>query len=324
MHRRVYKTNEVISTKIGEVIHTDVCGFVEMNSLGGSRYFLLFKDALTHYRHVYFLKNKSEVYEYFKNSLQRIEKETRKKINTLKSDNGLEFVNKKMNKLMLNEGIEHVRTTPYTPEQNGRVERDNRTIVEAARTMHHSANLPKALWAEMVNTAVHVLNRTGTSSKENKTPFQLWTGNKTELKNLKVVGTLVKVHKQYRIWFPETNKVEVCTDVEFLNEKYKKKESNKINTQRANQESSEDSEQEDETTEENNQTEPGQIPGPDQKDQNEENIGELNEEVEREIDEQQREEPEEVNESLEEYEDADQGDHCAAQNCKQPRKTKID
>lgn len=125
MHRRSYGLSDKRARVIGEVIHTDVCGFMEINSLGKSRYFLLFKDDMTHYRHVYFLGSKSEVYDCFKNYLQRVENEISRSINILRSDNGLEFVNERMQKLMFDKDIKHVTTTPYTPEQNGRAEKEN-------------------------------------------------------------------------------------------------------------------------------------------------------------------------------------------------------
>lgn len=61
---------------------------------------------------------------------------------------------------------------PYTPEQNGCAERDNRTIVEAARAMMHAhEQLPQGLWAELANTAVYILNRTGPTKEYGNLPL---------------------------------------------------------------------------------------------------------------------------------------------------------
>ena len=65
-------------------------------------------------------------------------------------------------------------TVAYTPEQNGKVERDKRTIVEAVRTMICTKNLDVSLWAEAVNTAVYTINLTGTSSQDGKPPYELY------------------------------------------------------------------------------------------------------------------------------------------------------
>lgn len=73
-------------------------------------------------------------------------------------DNGREYCNKEMQKQLTSRGILLETTAPYTPEQNGVAERDNRTMVESARTMLHAKQLPLFLWAEAISTAAHILN----------------------------------------------------------------------------------------------------------------------------------------------------------------------
>lgn len=91
-------------------------------------------------------------------------------------------------------GINLETTAPYTPEQNGRAERDNRTLVESARAMLHAKNLPICLWAEAINTACYTLNRTPTSCNQGKTPYEMWTGRKPRLDHIKVFGSEAYVH----------------------------------------------------------------------------------------------------------------------------------
>lgn len=71
-------------------------------------------------------------------------------------------------------GIEMVNTAPYTPQQNVKAERDNRTIIESARTMITAKKLPLSLWAEAVGTAVNVLNRVLATGKENTIRDLVW------------------------------------------------------------------------------------------------------------------------------------------------------
>ena len=71
-------------------------------------------------------------------------------------------------------GIKHYTTTPYTPQQNGVVERRNQTVVEMARCMLKSKQMPSRFWGEAVVTAVYVLNRAPTKSLKNKTPYEAW------------------------------------------------------------------------------------------------------------------------------------------------------
>ena len=73
------------------------------------------------------MKNKSEVKDCFVNYMQRLEKETQMKINVLRTDNGLECVNKEMSEILFKYGIKHQRSVVYTPQQNGKAERENRT-----------------------------------------------------------------------------------------------------------------------------------------------------------------------------------------------------
>ena len=78
-------------------------------------------------------------------------------------------------------------TTPYTPEQNGLNERENRSIVEMARTFMYSnedAQFPKPIWAELVRTSVYILNRTGGSAIEDKSPYELWFGKAPRIEHM--------------------------------------------------------------------------------------------------------------------------------------------
>lgn len=92
-------------------------------------------------------------------------------------------------KQMSSNGIILAISNPGTPPQNGCAERTNSTIVDLGRTMLSAKDLPKNLWAEAANTAVYVLNRTGPSSVDGKTPRELFTGKQIHLKNLHVFGT---------------------------------------------------------------------------------------------------------------------------------------
>jgi hypothetical protein len=105
-----------------------------------------------------------------------------------RTDGGGEFVNSELENLLSNLGIIHQVSTPYCPEQNGHAEREMRTIVESARTMLIAKDLDKGFWAEAVNTAVFVLNRTGTSPTEGKSPYELWCGKVFDIKSLQVFG----------------------------------------------------------------------------------------------------------------------------------------
>jgi len=129
---------------------------------------------------------------------------------------------------------------PYTAEQNGAAEQENRTIVERARSMLHASGLPKELWAEACNTAVYILNRSGPTPVKDKTTLELWTGPYATLGHLRVFGTECYMHipKQkrhkwdqksrlgrlvgymgekddYRIWIPNERNIVFSCDIIF-------------------------------------------------------------------------------------------------------------
>ncbi|GKE91822.1 retrovirus-related pol polyprotein from transposon TNT 1-94, partial [Tanacetum coccineum] len=77
----------------------------------------------------------------------------------VRTDRGIEFLNKTLNAFFKEEGVEHQTSTPRTPEQNGVVERQNHTLVEATRTMLSASKLPLFFWAEAITTACYTQNR---------------------------------------------------------------------------------------------------------------------------------------------------------------------
>lgn len=91
-------------------------------------------------------------------------------------------------------------SAPGTPEENGKAERENRTVVEAVRSMLYGREVPLHLWAEAANTAVHVLNRTTCARTQGTTPAELWTGRKPNVNYFRVFGVRAFVHvaKQFR------------------------------------------------------------------------------------------------------------------------------
>ncbi|CAK9821232.1 Retrovirus-related Pol polyprotein from transposon TNT 1-94 [Anthophora plagiata] len=224
----------------GEKIHTDVCGPVNISSPSNTRFFLLFKDENTSFRKVYFLSHKTEVFEKFKEFEAFVSTQTGKKIKVLHSDNGSEYTCSRLQKFLKGNGIIHERSSPYIHEQNGRAEREIRTLVESARSMIHAKNVDKRLWTEAVNTACYVLNRTILKAGETITPFEKWFKRKPVIKHLKMFGSTAYLNipkekrqkfdaksKQvifvgyegestnYRLWDNDLNKIKISSDVTF-------------------------------------------------------------------------------------------------------------
>ncbi|GJW25401.1 reverse transcriptase domain-containing protein [Tanacetum coccineum] len=108
----------------------------------------------------------------------------------VRTDNGTEFVNKDLIDYYENVGITHEKTVPRTPQQNGVVERRNRTLVEAARTMLIFSKAPLFLWAEAVATACYTQNRSLIHTLHDKTPYELVHDKKLDLSFLRIFGAL--------------------------------------------------------------------------------------------------------------------------------------
>jgi transposase InsO family protein len=153
-----------------ELIHSDVCGPMPSSSICGYVYYVSFIDDYSHKTWVYFLKSKDEVFSKFKEFKALTENLSERKINILKLDNGGEYTSKYFAIFFKDAGINRELTTPYNPQQNGVLERKNKTIMEAVKTMIHDQDLPMYLWAEAIKTTIYVQNRLSHSALGFKTP----------------------------------------------------------------------------------------------------------------------------------------------------------
>lgn len=182
------------TTRVLELVHTDVMGPMQTKSNGGAKYVVTFVDDFSRYVIAYFLKSKSEVAAKFREYKAMAENQWGKKLKTVRSDNGTEFVNKVFDEICRSSGVIHQRTVPYSPQQNGLAERMNRTIMEKARSMLHYKCVELRWWAEAVNTAVFLINRTTNSANQAVTPYQLCFGTKPRMEHLLVFGSLGYAH----------------------------------------------------------------------------------------------------------------------------------
>jgi len=173
-----------------ELVHADLCGPMKIESLGGSRYFLLFTDDYSRMSWVYFLKFKSEAFENFKKFKALVEKQSGYNIKALRTDRGGEFLSDDFNLFCDENGIRRELTSPYSPQQNGVAERKNRIVVEMARSLLNGRGLPVHFWGEAVAAAVYLLNLSPTKAVLNQTPYEAWTGRKPRVSHLKVFGCI--------------------------------------------------------------------------------------------------------------------------------------
>ena len=153
-----------------QLVHSDLCGPMNVDSVGGSKYVHTLTDDYARYVTVYFIKSKSEVLSKFMEYVTMMENKTDLRGRAIRTDNGGEYTSQYFKKFFAGKGIAHQLTNLYTPEQNGVSERLNRTLVESTRSMLIHAKMPLKFWAEAVNTAVYLHNRSLASALKDKTP----------------------------------------------------------------------------------------------------------------------------------------------------------
>jgi transposase InsO family protein len=114
----------------------------------------------------------------------------------------MEFKNSQNEDFLEEEGIKHEFSSPYTPQQNGVVERKNRTLLNMARTMLDEYKTLDQFWAEAINTACYSINRLYLHRILKKTSYELLTGKKPNVSHFRVFGSncfiLIKRGRKYK------------------------------------------------------------------------------------------------------------------------------
>ena len=196
MHRApIPKASDARATDPLFVVHTDICGPLPEADMGtGALYFLSFIDDYSSHAAVYLLQTKDQALNSFRQYKAWAENYTGYRIKHLHSDGGGEYISSQFTTYLHIEGIHRQITVARTPQQNGKAERFNRTIMESVRSMLHATGLPAKFWGDAVMTAVYLCNRLPTRALNGVTPYEAWRGEKPDLSHLKVWGCLAYVH----------------------------------------------------------------------------------------------------------------------------------
>ena len=109
-------------------------------------------------------------------------------VKVFRSDNAQEYNDKSFLSFLDSHGTLLQRSCPYTSQQNGRVERKYRHILDVVRTLLISASLPERFWGEVALTAVYTINRIPSPTTHNKSPFELLYGQTPDYSSLRVFG----------------------------------------------------------------------------------------------------------------------------------------
>ncbi|GJV10923.1 ribonuclease H-like domain, reverse transcriptase, RNA-dependent DNA polymerase [Tanacetum coccineum] len=234
------KKAKIRSTSPLDLVYGDLCGPITPPTPSGKRYIFLLVDDYSRYMWAYFLNTKDQAFDTFKEFKKSIENELRTTLKMLRTDRGGEFTSNEFTQYCKVNGIARQLTAPYSPQQNGVVERRNRTIMSMTRCMMKATNMPQNFWAEAVRHAIHILNSVPTKALEDITPYEAIKKRKPNLENLRIFGCIAyakvpsqhltklddrsikMVHlgseqgsKAYRLYNPATHRICVSRDVKF-------------------------------------------------------------------------------------------------------------
>lgn len=129
-----------------DLVHDDLCGPITPTTPSGSKYFLLLVDDMSHYMWLSLLGMKDQVVSTIQRFQAAAEVESCRRLKVLRTDCGGEFTSVQFGEYCAERGVQWQLTVPYSPQQNGVVERRNQTVVSMACSMLQSKNLPGALW----------------------------------------------------------------------------------------------------------------------------------------------------------------------------------
>ncbi|GKD45835.1 retrovirus-related pol polyprotein from transposon TNT 1-94 [Tanacetum coccineum] len=163
IHRKHHKSKTAFaSNKPLYLLHMDLCGPMRVE--------------------------KDEASEVIISFIKKTQVNLQLQVQRVRTDNGTEFKNKTLAKFFDEVGISQQFSAARTPQQNGVVERRNRTLVEAARTMLTFANLPLFLWAKAIATTWFTQNRLLIHKRFDKTSYELINKRKPTIKFFHVLG----------------------------------------------------------------------------------------------------------------------------------------
>ncbi|GJU24342.1 retrovirus-related pol polyprotein from transposon TNT 1-94 [Tanacetum coccineum] len=172
------------------LLHMDLCGPMCVASVNGKKYILVIVDDYSRFTWVKFLRSKDEAPDFIIKFLKMIQVRLKVTVRRIRTYNGTEFVNQTLREYYENIGISHKTSVARPPKQNGVVERRNRMLIEAARTMLIYAKAPLFLWAEAVATACYTQNRSIVRLRHGKTPYELLHDKPPDLSFFHVFGAL--------------------------------------------------------------------------------------------------------------------------------------
>nr|GEV86236.1 retrovirus-related Pol polyprotein from transposon TNT 1-94 [Tanacetum cinerariifolium] len=182
-----------------DLVYEDLCRPITPPTPSGKKYIFLLVNDYSRYMRVYFLCTKDQAFDTFKEYKKSIENELRTTLKMLRTDQGGEFTSNEFTQYCKENSIAPQLTAPYSSQQNGVVERQNRTIMSTTRCMMKATKMSQNFWAKSVRYAIYILNSVPTNALEDITPYEAIKRRKPNLENIIVFGCIAyaKVPSQH-------------------------------------------------------------------------------------------------------------------------------
>ena len=186
-----YTLSKSRAVDIFDMIHIDIWGPYKVSTRHNHKFFLTMVDDHSRVSWVHLLKCKSDAYSAIERFVKMAKNQFQKEVKIIRSDNALEFEDKHCRLLFDELGIIHQTSCVDRPQQNGRVERKHRNILEMGRALRFQSGLPLQYWGDSVLTAVHIINRLPIPLLQNKSPYEVMFQTKPKYHYLRTFGCLV-------------------------------------------------------------------------------------------------------------------------------------
>ena len=184
-----YSHNGDQASRIGELLHMDLCGPYPVQAPGGELHFFNILDDYSNFGFTFGLRKKNDVFPHYLTTESFIERSNGVLVAAVRLDGALELTAGAMGGHFASKGIAVQKTAPHAHSQNGKSERYVRTLEEGGQTLLAASGLPVSFWLDAVLTSQYLRNRLPTSTlPANTTPFESFTRKKPDLSHLRVWG----------------------------------------------------------------------------------------------------------------------------------------
>ncbi|CAM8877096.1 unnamed protein product [Rhodiola kirilowii] len=176
-----------VSAEIFDLLHADIWGPYRVPTMTDAKYFLTLVEDKSKCTWTYLMARKTEAADIMIRFYKMVQIQFGKNIKVIRSDNGGEFLCSKLTDLLSDNGCLQQTSCPYTPQQNGVVERKHKYILEVG-SLKIQSFIPDCFWGESILTATYIINRMPSLLLQGKTPFEVLFGAKPDYTHMKVFG----------------------------------------------------------------------------------------------------------------------------------------